>query len=372
MKVLIVSATFYPQNSPRSFRTTELSKELARQGHEVKVYIPDVQHDYSELKENFPALEVCQTKELTWKDIKLHGSGLKYWIRRIFRRIFVQFFEYPAIQWYLKMPHILKNEREYDLLISIAVPHPIHWGIARCFMKGMNLSKIWVADCGDPYMGCKTLSYKPPFYFARFEKLFCRRANYITIPIETAKEGYYPEFRDKMRVIPQAFNFDEIKICVPYIPNEIITFAYAGTFVQGERDPEPVLEYLSKSNSDFRFVVYTRQRSLFDKYVPVLGDKLVLKNYIPRTELLYEMSKMDFLLNLEYGTTVQRPSKLIDYALIQRPILSIYSQQLDIDKLNKFLHRDYSQQFNIENIEDFKIKNAAKKFIDLAACHKNG
>ncbi|MBK8622146.1 MAG: hypothetical protein IPN79_10350 [Saprospiraceae bacterium] len=40
MRILIVSAAFYPANSPRSFRTTELSKELASQGHEVVVVTP--------------------------------------------------------------------------------------------------------------------------------------------------------------------------------------------------------------------------------------------------------------------------------------------------------------------------------------------
>lgn len=35
-KILIISRSFYPMNSPRSFRTTELAKEFARQGHEVR------------------------------------------------------------------------------------------------------------------------------------------------------------------------------------------------------------------------------------------------------------------------------------------------------------------------------------------------
>ena len=38
MKILIVSGFFYPQNTPRAFRTTELAKEFARLGHDV-VYI---------------------------------------------------------------------------------------------------------------------------------------------------------------------------------------------------------------------------------------------------------------------------------------------------------------------------------------------
>lgn len=36
-KILIISRTFYPENSPRSFRTTELAKELARQGNNLLI-----------------------------------------------------------------------------------------------------------------------------------------------------------------------------------------------------------------------------------------------------------------------------------------------------------------------------------------------
>lgn len=37
MKILIVSRSYYPLNTPRSFRTTELAREFARSGHEVSV-----------------------------------------------------------------------------------------------------------------------------------------------------------------------------------------------------------------------------------------------------------------------------------------------------------------------------------------------
>ena len=36
-KILIISKGFYPENSPRSFRATELAKEFAIQGYEVTV-----------------------------------------------------------------------------------------------------------------------------------------------------------------------------------------------------------------------------------------------------------------------------------------------------------------------------------------------
>ena len=39
-RILIVGRTFFPEQSPRSFRTTELAKEFARQGHQVEVLLP--------------------------------------------------------------------------------------------------------------------------------------------------------------------------------------------------------------------------------------------------------------------------------------------------------------------------------------------
>ena len=54
MNILIVSGDFFPNNSPRSFRTTELVKELANRGNEVTLYIPKVDFDYSEFIKKYP------------------------------------------------------------------------------------------------------------------------------------------------------------------------------------------------------------------------------------------------------------------------------------------------------------------------------
>jgi hypothetical protein len=39
-KILIISRSFYPMNSPRSFRTTELAKEMASNGHDITLLLP--------------------------------------------------------------------------------------------------------------------------------------------------------------------------------------------------------------------------------------------------------------------------------------------------------------------------------------------
>lgn len=364
MKILIISNTFYPRISPRSFRTTELAKEFARQGHIVKVIIPNNGFNYDELMKSFPNLKVEQTKKLKWRDLKKeHRNIIDKLVWKI-RWILVIFFEYPSIEWWVKMPKILRNEKKYDLLISVAVPHTIHWGVARCFSKNMPIAKKWIADCGDPFMGVKTSQYKHPFYFKYFEKSFCKQADYIAIPEKSAKDGYYKEFNNKIRVIPQAFNFEEVNLR-DYKKSEKKHFCYAGAFYRTIRDPRPLLDALIKTGIDFEFTVFTSQHSFFKDYNDKLIDKLILKDYIPRLELIEFMSSMDFLINLENGTSTQIPSKLIDYSLSGRPTLSLDSQNFDEEKLLQFLNGDYSQQYNIPNIEDYNIKNVTRKFLDL-------
>ena len=364
MKILIVSGSFFPEISPRSFRTTELAKEFARQGHQVKVIIPDKKQDYAEFQKNNPGLEVAQTWDLKWKSIQRKDRNVLDKILWKIRWLLIIFLEYPSIEWWVKMPRILKDEQDYDLLISVAVPHPIHWGIARCFRKKMPVARSWIADCGDPYMGVKTSMYKHPFYFRYFEKAFCRRADYISIPVESAKDSYYREFHPKIRIIPQAFNFDEVRL-QEFKKSSTVRFAYAGAFYTTIRDPRPLLDALMETDLDFEFTVFTSQKEMLASYTEKLKEKLIIKEYIPRLDLIYYMSGMDFLVNLENGTSAQIPSKLIDYALSGRPILSLDSQRFDKQKLMGFLKGDYSKAFKIENIEYYNIKNATKAFIEL-------
>ena len=50
MKILIVTQHIFPIQSPRSIRSTELIKELARRGHSVTVYAVLGKYDYAEFQ----------------------------------------------------------------------------------------------------------------------------------------------------------------------------------------------------------------------------------------------------------------------------------------------------------------------------------
>jgi hypothetical protein len=366
-KILIVSASFYPQNSPRSFRTTELAKEFACQGHEVVVYIPFRGFDYSDYANEFH-LQMKNLGVLSFKDTKLKGNRIEMLIRRGIKRVTELIFEYPDIELMFKVSNCLKHESEYDILISIAVPYPIHWGVAKVRSKEHKIADIWVADCGDPYMGCSTDSFKKPFYFKFIEKWFFRKCDYISIPFDALKEKFYQEFHDKIVIIPQGFRLDEIKLAEK-VNNQVLTFAFAGSIIPGIRDLDLFFEFLKGINSEFKFYVYTQQPDYFIKFKRQFKERLEIRRYLPRLQLLYELSKYDFLINVDtifdnQSLNTAFPSKLIDYSFTKRPILNICSNSINEEIIHEFIQGNYTRRREVNN-DKYKIETVTARFLGL-------
>ena len=365
-KILIVSRSFYPMNSPRSFRTTELAKEFARQGHEVTVLTPKMP-EHSDFEKEY-GLTIKDLGKQTWKPIELKGTGISLLLRRAIRRFSNLLIDYPNIQLMGMVEKALKKEKQrYDLLISIAVPYPIHWGVAKVWKKesDKNPAKVWIADCGDPFMGAENDTFKPPFYFKYIEKWFCKKVDYLTVPVKTAIQAYYQEFHDKIKVIPQGFNFDEVKTA-PKEEKPYPHFAYAGGLIPGRRDPKAFFEHLIRLEEDYLFDVYTNSEALVKPYANKSNGRIRIKQYTPRQDLLFELSKLDFLVNFENAGQKQIPSKLIDYSIINKPILAVNSFHYDPKVTNEFFRGYYSNAFKLENLEDYKIENVASKFLKLS------
>lgn len=365
-KILLVSNGFYPEISPRSYRATELAKEFSRQGHKVTVISKYRDYDYSDFLNEFPVKFKMWNKpilhsipDLSNKFFHILGKGIS--------RILTLLFEYPGIEEMVSVKKILKYETGYDLMISFAVPYTIHWGVAWSRTEKHSIAGIWIADCGDPYMGDVIDSFRKPFYFGFLEKWFCRKADFISIPVEGARSGYYTEFHSKIRVIPQGFDFklngDDKNIVLP--SNCIPTFAYAGSFIPGVRDPKPLFQFLSGLDHPFKFLVFTNDLRLVSEYKTILNEKLVLSNYIPRDELITVLAGMDFLINFDNNTKLNSPSKLIDYAIAKRPVLNI-TRDFKREDLLAFINGDYRKQLHIPDALGFHIKNVSNLFLKLS------
>lgn len=357
MRILIVSGFFYPQNTPRAFRTTELAKEFARLGHDVHVYFPQSEFDYSDFEKQNPNIQIRHIPSIG-------GAAPRNRVGYTLWRLANIFVAYPSIKYFKILKKILKDEKDYDLLVSVAVPHPIHWGIGRIYKK-RKIAKTWIADCGDPYMLCKTDSHNAPSYMRYFEDLWCKRCDYISVPTETSFTGYYPEYHSKIRVIPQGFNFESVSL-PKYTVNKVPTFVFAGIFIKGKRDPHKLMDFLVSIDKPFCFKVYgSNSHQFLDAYKAKLGEKLQICAPIPRPELLTEMAKADFLINIGNGTKVQTPSKLIDYTLVKRPYLTVETNDIKEDILMEFLDGKYNHCDAAIDISKYDIRNVAQQFLDL-------
>ena len=366
-KILIVSPSFYPMNTPRSHRTTELVKEFSNQGHEVTLITS---------KNGIDRRKFCSDYEVTikylprrrLKEIQLNGRNkIVRLFKRMIRRILLQLFQYPNIELVFQVRNCLKTESNYDLLISIASPHAVHWGTAWARSEKNPIAKTWVADCGDPFMGTTTDSFKPLFYFKYFEKYWNRKCDFISIPFAGAMDAYYEDYRDKIVIIPQGFKFDEVCSNDVYSrAHNIPTFAYSGGFIQGARDPKEFISFLLKQDVRFKFIIYTKSLGMVKPFLSDSGDKIEIREYIPRKVLIRELSQMDFIVNFNNGNSTQLPSKLIDYYLSGRPILSLDSYNFDKKVVHEFLKGDYTNQLIIKNPDQYKIENVCIQFLSLS------
>ncbi len=371
LNILVISRIILPALSPRAFRTTELAKELSRLGHNVTVYAVLGNYDYSEFEKE-SGVKVRNIGKMLLGSSDSEGNYRYTLMDKILYHSLNRLLEYPDIELMFRIPGILKKESKTDFLITIAHPHQIHWGaaLAKMVFSKNTFPKVWVSDCGDPYT-LNPFSKKSFFYFIYVEKWWGRKTDCITIPLEAGKIGYYPEFHPKIQVIPQGFDFTNIKIDKSFEKNSIPTFAYSGSIYPGQRDPRSFLNYLSLINFNFKFVIYTSTPDYYSEFKVLLNQKLELKPYITREQLIFELSKMDFLINFKNPDTIQLPSKIIDYLQTNRPIMEVSSNfsELESTTFIEFINGNFENRLVEFDIQQFNIRNVAQKFVHLYYKH---
>lgn len=336
-------------------------------GHDVTIYTILGKYDYSRMEAELPNLHIKTLGKTYFGNPDSDGYLKKNILQRALTRLLYNVIDYPRCEYFFKTVKVLKAEENFDYLITIAHPYGIHWGTAYYKQKHLkNLKfKYWASDCGDPFMG-NPHAKRWKLFQQPIEKFWGKMTDRIVIPVENGREAYYEEVRNKISIIPQSVDFSSFEL-VDYKKNSVPTFLYSGAVYPNMRDPRQFLEYLTTIDYDFKFVVYVPSNTVFGDFIEILGDKLEIRNYIPRIELVKVMSSMDFLININNNSGVQTPSKLIDYSITKRPILNISTEFSAQERANfeAFLQEDYSTQFKVKDVKQYDSKNVCAKFIDL-------
>ena len=77
------------------------------------------------------------------------------------------------------------------------------------------------------------------------------------------------------------------------------------------------------------------------------------------------MAEADFLVNFDNTTSNATPSKLIDYAIARRPILSFNDRTFDAGAFRAALRGDYAGQVRGIDLADYDIRTVAARFLAL-------
>lgn len=383
MNILIVSYFYYPENTPRAFRTHELVKEFLRRGYVVDLIIPN-KEVYKDQMIQHPNLNYTIVgkfiKENKAKNLSFSNSKKEIFIAKM-KALIKPVYNYlhpmgDTFSYSNSVYRVLKNRKiEYRLLISIAFPFSVHLGVARAIKANKILvrSQVKIAEYSDPFyfQEGKSMLFLYKFLDTRIGKVF----DFIVVPTEKAINTYLNhKSKDKIAVIPQGFDFSEIEV-ESYVQNQVPTFAYAGVFYEKIRNPEILFNHLFELNFDYRFVVFapsnnTETEKFLKKFKKILGNKLTIQYNVPRLSLIKELSKMDFLVNLDNSTSNQTPSKLIDYTLSGRPIFNCTQSSFDTELFKDFL--DYKfDKFIPFDIRKYNITNVVDSLISLKKNEKS-
>lgn len=361
MKILIISNHAYPAQGPRAFRTTELAEQLVKMGHEVVLYTVLGKYDYS-LYEKETGIQMRDINP-RFATSANDGTGRYNLFDRFMFHYFHRLLMWPQCEFHFIMDKIIKENPNMDMLITIAYPHSIHSGAAHAKKMYMDIfPKTWICDCGDPFMLNPFIH--APRYMKKFEDLWCSECDYIAVPTSESYKGYYEQYWDKIRVIPQGFDFDKTPIA-GYKKNKVPTFLFMGSIYPGVRDPHAFMDYLLQFDKPYKFIMMMRS-PLEERYVKESNGQIEYIVGKGRKDVVWECSKADFLINITNPSTVQTPSKLIDYGIAGRPILDIPTDFVDFTQFLQFYHGNYEGEHKITFLDNYKIENVARQFVNLS------
>ena len=376
MKIHIITGHFYPQLHPRAFRANELALEFSSRGHNVTVTncwtMTDFDYDAYGNESNLKIINLglIQSNSESGGKKVMFSSENKLSKQLRFLKEYLIAGSVPLKA--KKIAEKLTIAQDTDLVIALSTPFSCLWGLSKYVQKnGRNF--VAIADSGDPFYYSKQYSKAP--WFKGIERNVYKNFDFLTIPTENAIPLYSPLIDEKkIRIIPQGFRMDNLHLYDGGFEGPV-RIAYAGVFYRDIRNPEFLFRYLAKCEKDYELYLFMRNRdTLIDEYIekyPSLKGKIKVSS-LPHDELLYELSRMHFLVNIENLSNTQMPSKLIDYGMARRPVFSCNENTFSEDKLSRFMEGDYTGQYEID-VQRYNIRRIADDFIDLqtiASGHK--
>lgn len=368
MNIKIVVGSYFPKIHPRAFRATELAKEFTRLGHQVTVIcMSSVEGFDYEAYTRETGIKIIHLNifsgDHTAKVIASKSTGTR--IGKLKRFCIEYFLCGNLFKYGSQIAKSLDGLDGADMVIALSTPFPVHYGYAK-YIKKNGRNFVSILDSGDPFYYSRQT--KRAIWFKGIEKSVYKECDYLTIPTENAIPLYSPLIdKDKIKIIPQGFNMRDLKLYNGTFKGPV-RIAYAGVFYWDIRNPEFLFRYLDTCGVEYDFYLYMRFKdaqfdAAMERY-PNFAKRVKVSYGVPHNDLIYKLSEMDFLINIENVSNTQMPSKLIDYGMTNRPIFSCKESTFSTKKMERFLSRDYTDSYKVD-IANYNIEKIAQQFLEL-------
>jgi glycosyltransferase involved in cell wall biosynthesis len=312
-RILLLSHTFPPENTPAAVRPGQLFRYLPRFGYEPLVVTASVPGARAGLA----------TDAASWLLEKYQRYAAPYNDRL------------PWVpQAIAEAEHLIRKEP----VKAIFSTSPFLSGHIAALWLVKKYQLPWIADFQDPILDnpARRRNWVYP-YDALLERAFFSNAYHLlanTNTVAAAWAARYPQWKQKISIFWNSFDPEETMPAPADRGGQQRTITHVGSFYE-ERRPTQFLKAvgqlvesgrLDPANLRIRFVgpvdVSAEEQQVAD-CLRGLGMLEYNATRVPRSEALQETVDSDYLLLIDMARTAfQLPSKLIDYIRAGRPILA--------------------------------------------------
>lgn len=255
----------------------------------------------------------------------------------------------------------------YDYVVSVSYPFTYAKLADKIVRYDSDIKMIQYML--DPYVYNYTLSRKG---IDRRKKQFlkytenCNKIIFTRgIEEENKRRGFVHGLENKSLVVDLPNLVKKENIFLKYNYADKIQCFYAGRFYEDIRNPEKMLEVMSKLEIDnMIFSVYgVGCDDILSEYKKSMDNGLEINGYVPYEECAKISLGANILVNLGNSIPNQVPSKVFEYISSGKPVINFYTDEHDTS-LYYFRKYGMAYNFNLNNYDNNDLKNL-KDFINI-------
>lgn len=333
MRILVITPYYYPHNNPRSNRWSQIVQNW-QIDHEVEVL---TSQDFKNIdkNENHILRHGYSTPDKRYSRNITEGRSFPG--RNLLKSIFKSFM-WPdeSASWVRSVKRLCQQKVQLfhpDVIVTVSWPFSSH-------LLGLHLKSkfdfLWLADIGDPFDFQNTLPRNNETLFKSLntstETQVMRMTDLVVVTNEHLRMSYKDKFNiDHVHCIGPMTISDHTENQSHSINSDKIDLGYFGSLYAGVREPDMLIRLANaiasiKDERRYQLHIYGSIKPEIQKHIHgklITPDIVEFHPKVERRKAIELMKKMDALISIGNDNIYQTPSKIVDYAICEKPIIHL-------------------------------------------------